>query len=135
MKVDVDVIRPGTPSAADQSRRKALYFLIANIVSFAIAGGIFYLLAFGITEGRGFDRVMAKVQGFFSSHMGIAALAASTPFFASILVGQYEARRARARRKRKEAEDKRAEITAELETDRAARRARHAENGDFSTPP
>jgi|SRR5579871_5338059 len=126
MKVEVDTVKPATPSAADQRRRKAIYFLVANLVSFAIAGGIFYLLAFGIPEGRSFDGAMGAVQRFFGSHMGVAALAASTPFFASLLVGQYEMRRARARRARKEAEERRAQVAADLESERAAREARRA---------
>ena len=128
MKValEVDVIKPATPSLADQQRRKLIYFVFANLVSFALAAGIFYLLGFGIPEGHGFDHAMGRVQRFFSSHMGIAALAASTPFFASLLVGQYEMRRARARRKRNEAAERRAEIARDLEAEDAQRAARRA---------
>ncbi len=126
MKVDVDVIRPATPSVADQQRKKLIYFIIANLISFGVAAGIFVLLGFGIPEGRGFDHAMGGVQHFFSSHMGIAALAASTPFFASLLVGQYEMRKARAKRKRKEAEELRAKAVEELAADQAAREARRA---------
>jgi hypothetical protein len=125
VKIDVDVIKPGTPSAADQRRRKVVYFAIANLVALAIAAGIFALLAY-IPEGRGFDGAMAKVSRFFGSHMGVAALAASTPFFASLLVGQYEMRRARARRARKEAEEKRREHQEQLLLEEAARAARRA---------
>jgi hypothetical protein len=125
MKVDVDVIRPATPSAADQKRRKAFYFLAANLIAFAIAGGIYLAFAW-IPEGRGFDQAMGRVQRFLSSHMALAALAASAPFFASLLVGQHEARRARARRKRKEAEEQREKALAELQLDEALRAARRA---------
>ena len=125
MKVEVDVIRPGTPSAADMQRRKVLYFLVANLISFAIAGGIYLGLA-RIPEGRGFDAAMGSVQRFLSSHMALAALAASTPFFASLLVGQYEMRRARARRKRTEAEAARERMRRELELDEALRASRRA---------
>ncbi len=125
MKVEVDVIKPATPSAADQQRRKVVYFVIANLVAFTIAAGIFAALAL-IPEGRSFDGAMGAVQRFFGSHMGVAALAASTPFFASLLVGQYEMRRARARRARKEAEERRARIAGELAAEQAARDARRA---------
>lgn len=125
MKVEVDVIKPGTPSAADQQRRKLVYFVVANLVAFAIAAAIFAALAI-IPEGRSFDGAMGAVQRFFASHMGIAALAASTPFFASLLVGQYEMRRARARRARKEAEERRAQVAEELASEQAAREARRA---------
>jgi hypothetical protein len=124
--VQVDVIRPGTPSAADQRRRKIIYFLIANVISFALAAGIFLVLLLGIPEGRGFDHAMDRVRVFLRSHMGISALAASTPFFASLLVGQYEARRARARRARKEAEERRAQLAEEFAIEQAEREARRA---------
>jgi hypothetical protein len=57
----------------------------------------------------------------------VAALAASLPFFASLLVGQFEMRKARARRARKEAEEKRAQLEearAAQEAERAVRRSR-----------
>jgi hypothetical protein len=126
MKVDVDVIQPARPSHAEQQGKKLAWFIVANVVSFAIAGGIFYLLGFGIAEGRGFDHAMGRVQRFFSSHMGVAALAASTPFFASLLVGQYEMRKARARRARQAAEERRRTLAEELATEQAAREARRA---------
>ena len=125
VKVEVDVIKPGTPSQADQRRKKAVYFIIANLVALAAAVAIFGLLAW-IPEGRSFDGAMARVSRFLGSHMGVAALAASTPFFASLLVGQYEMRRARARRARKEAEERRARIEEELAVEQAARAARRA---------
>jgi hypothetical protein len=125
VKVEVDVIKPGTPSAADQRRRKVIYFAIANLVALGIAVAIFALLAW-IPEGHGFDGAMGAVSRFLGSHMGLAALAASTPFFASLLVGQYEMRRARARRARKEAEERRQRIEEELAVEEAARAARRA---------
>ena len=128
LKIEFDVVRPTVPSEADQSRRKLIYFAIANLVAFLIAAGIFALLLVGIREGQGFDTAMGSVQRFFASHMGVAALAASTPFFASLLVGQYEMRRARARRARKEAEDKRARQLGELVEERAIREARRADS-------
>ena len=124
IQIEVDVIQPATPSVTDYRARKALYFAIANLIAFAIAGGIFAFLMFGIPEGHGFDHAMDSVRAFLRSHMGVAALAAATPFFASLLVGQYEMRRARARRKRKEAVDRRQEMEAALVADRAARNDR-----------
>jgi hypothetical protein len=122
----LDVVQPGVPSAADQRRRKILYFLIANVIAFAIAAGIYLALLIGIPEGRGFDHAMDRVRLFLRSHMGLTALAASTPFFASLLVGQYEARRAQARRRRREAEERRAQLAEEFAREQAAREARRA---------
>ena len=123
MKVEVDVVVPGTPSARDQRRRKMLYFAVANVISGILAAAIFYLLLVGIPEGRGFDHAMDRVRGFLRSHMGISALAASTPFFASLLVGQYEARRARARRARNAIAERRTALAAELAEEQASRDA------------
>jgi hypothetical protein len=126
VRIEVDEIKPATPSATDYRLRKVLYFALANLIALAIAGGIYLFLMFGIPEGRGFDHAMDGVRRFLRSHMAVAALAAATPFFASLLVGQYEMRRARARRKRKEAEEFRARVEAELAADRAGREARRA---------
>ena len=132
IQLEVDEIKPATPSATDYRLRKAIYFGLANLLAFAIAGGIYLFLMFGIPEGRGFDQAMDAVRRFLRSHMAVAALAAATPFFASLLVGQYEMRRARARRKRQEAEERRKQLTADLEADRAAREQRRASPGSRS---
>ena len=126
MKVEIDVIEPARPSLADQRLRKLVYFAVANLVSVAIAVGIFWGLGFGIADGGRFDRALGLVHRFLSSHMGVTALAASTPFFASLLVGQFEMRKARARRARQEAEARRERIAAELDAEQAARAARRA---------
>ena len=126
MKVEVDVIRPGTPSAADLKRKKVTYFVIANLLAVLVGVGIFWSFM-AVPEGTEFDSVMGAIWRFLHKHETVAVLAASLPFFASLLVGQYEARRARARRARKEAEDKRAQMELERaaqEAERAARRAR-----------
>jgi len=123
VKVELDVVRPSTPSANDYRLRKVVYFAIANAIAFVIAYGIYWGLG-AIPEGRGFDRAMEHVGRALRSHMGLAALAASTPFFASLLVGQYEMRRARARRKRNEAVQRREELLREREAERQAREAR-----------
>ena len=124
--IEVDVIRPATPSAADERRRKMIYFGIANVIAVLVAAAIFLVLLVGIPEGQGFDHAMDRVRVFLRSHMGVSALAASTPFFASLLVGQYEARRARARRARAAAVERRTEIAQELAVEAAARESRRA---------
>jgi hypothetical protein len=121
VKVEVDVIRPSTPSAADQKRRKIIYFAIANLI--AVVAGIAIFVAFrDVPEGGGFDSVMGSIWHFLGRHETVAVLAASLPFFASLLVGQFEMRKARARRARNEAVEKR----ARLETERAAQEAERA---------
>lgn len=125
MKVEVDVIRPATPSAADEKRRKLIYFAIANLIAIVIGGGIFWLFM-AVPEGTGFDSVMGVIWRFLRKHETVAVLAASLPFFSSLLVGQFEMRKARAKRARKEAIEKRERLErerAEQEADRAARRA------------
>ena len=127
IEVEIKEIKPATPSADDYRLRKVIWFALANLLAFAIAGGVFLFLMFGLAEGRGFDRAMDAVLRFLGSHMALAALAAATPFFASLLVGQYEMRRGRARRKRREAEERRRQIEADLAADRARRAARHGD--------
>ena len=125
MKVEVDVIRPATPSEADLKRKKLFYFVLANIISVIACAAIFWLFLV-VPEGTGFDGAMGSIWRFLRRHETVAVLAASLPFFASLLVGQFEARKARARRARKEAEDKRARLEsarAEQEAERARRRA------------
>jgi hypothetical protein len=77
-----------------------------------------------VPEDAPFDRGMHAIWRFLHRHETVAALAASLPFFASLLVGQFEMRKARARRARKEAEEKRARIENERAAQEAARRAR-----------
>jgi len=126
LEVDVDVIRPATPSANDQNRKKMTYFAVANLVAVLFCVAIFwFLLAY--PEGTGFDGAMGSVWRFLRKHETVAALAASLPFFASLLVGQFEMRKARARRARNEAVEKRARLESERaaqEAERAARRVR-----------
>ena len=126
VQVEVDVIRPGTPSAADMQRRKLTYFAVANVLSAVICAGVLWLLLTW-PEGGGFDGVMGSVWRFLRRHETVAVLAASLPFFASLLVGQFEMRKARARRARTEAVEKRARLEsdrAQQELERAARRAK-----------
>jgi hypothetical protein len=122
--LQVDVIRPATPSANDLQRKKISYFVLANLVAIAVGGGIFCLFLV-LPEGTSFDSGMSSIWRFLRRHETVAVLAASLPFFASLLVGQFEMRKARARRTHKEAEDKRRERALELErqlADRAAGR-------------
>ena len=126
MKIEVDVIRPGTPSAADQQRRKLTYFMIANLLAVVFCVAIFWLFL-ALPEGTRFDGVMGTTWHFLRRHETVAALAASLPFFASLLVGQFEMRKARARRARNEAVEKRARLETERlaqEAERSSRRAR-----------
>jgi len=124
LEVELDVIKPATPSANDQQRKKITYFAIANVIAVLFCVAIFWaFLAW--PEGTQFDGAMGAVWRFLRRHETVAALAASLPFFASLLVGQFEMRKARARRARKEAEEKRARLEAERaaqEAERAARR-------------
>ncbi len=126
MKVEVDVIRPATPSAADLKRKKMTYFVVANLIAIGIGVGIFWLFM-AVPEGTEFDTVMGGIWRFLRKHETVAVLAASLPFFASLLVGQFEMRKARAKRARKEAEEKRVRLEEERaaqEAERLARRAR-----------
>jgi hypothetical protein len=120
VKIEVDTIRVKTPSAADQRRLKMLYFAVANLLAVALGAGIFWLFMV-VPEGAPFDRAMRSIWLFLHRHETVAALAASLPFFASLLVGQFEMRKARAKRARKEAEEKRARIEAERIAQQAER--------------
>jgi hypothetical protein len=126
VKLEVDVVRPSTPSAQDLNRKKITYFAIANVVAVVFCVLIFWaFLAY--PEGTTFDGVMGSIWRFLRRHETVAALAASLPFFASLLVGQFEMRKARARRARKEAEEKRARLEVERlaqEAERLAQRSR-----------
>jgi hypothetical protein len=126
MKVEVDVIKPATPSAADQNRKKMIYFAVANLVAVIFCVLIFWaFLAW--PEGTKFDGAMGTIWRFLRRHETVAALAASLPFFASLLVGQFEMRKARAKRTRREAEEKRVRLESERaqqEAERLTRRAR-----------
>ena len=126
MKVEVDVIRPATPSANDERRRKLTWFAIANGIAVLFCVAIFWAFL-AVPEGTVFDGAMGSVWRFLRRHETVAALAASLPFFASLLVGQFEMRKARARRARREAEEKRVrleEARAAQEAERAERRSR-----------
>jgi hypothetical protein len=125
MKVEVDVIRPATPSAADLKRKKLSYFIVANIIAVVIGVGIFWAFM-AVPEGTGFDTVMGAIWRFLRRHETVAVLAASLPFFASLLVGQFEMRKARAKRARKEAEEKRDRLQLELAAQEAERQKRRA---------
>src|SRR4051794_38562805 len=115
LEIEGDVVKPATPSANDQQGRKYTYFVIANIIAVIFCVAIFWaFLAW--PEGSQFDGVMGAIWRFLRRHETVAALAASLPFFASLLVGQFEMRKARAKRARREAEEKR----ARLEGDRLA---------------
>lgn len=125
VKVEVDVIVPSTPSEKDQNRKKLTYFAIANVIAVVMCIAIFWaFLAY--PEGTHFDGAMGAIWRFLRRHETVAALAASLPFFSSLLVGQFEMRKARARRARQEAEAKRARLERERLEQEAARLARRA---------
>jgi hypothetical protein len=124
--VEVDVIRPATPSATDLNRTKMVYVAVANLVAVIFCVAIFWGLLMW-PEGTKLDGAMGTVWRFLRRHETIAALAASLPFFASLLVGQFEMRKARAKRTRREAEEKRVRLEverAQQESERLARRSR-----------
>jgi hypothetical protein len=125
VKIEVDVIKPATPSANEKGKLKITYFAIANVIAVICCVAIFWaFLAW--PEGTAFDGAMGRVWRFLRRHETVAALAASLPFFASLLVGQFEMRKARAKRARREAEEKRARLDEAIraqEAERAARRA------------
>jgi hypothetical protein len=123
VKLEVDHVRPSTPSAADLRRMKAIYFVGANLIAVALGVGVFWAFMV-VPEGTAFDRGMGSIWQFLHRHETVAALAASLPFFASLLVGQFEMRKARARRARKEAEEKRARLEVERLAQEAARAPR-----------
>jgi hypothetical protein len=125
MKVEVDVIRPATPSAADLKRKKLSYFIVANLIAVVLGVGIFWAFM-AVPEGTGFDTVMGAIWRFLKRHETVAVLAASLPFFASLLVGQFEMRKARAKRARKEAEEKRDRMALEIAAQEAERQKRRA---------
>jgi hypothetical protein len=125
MKVEVDVIRPSTPSAGELKRKKLFWFVMANVVSVAACVGIFWLFL-AVPEGTQFDGVMGSIWRFLRKHETVAVLAASLPFFASLLVGQVSAKKARAKRARIEAEKKREEMAAALDEQEAERARRRA---------
>jgi hypothetical protein len=125
VQVEVDHVRPKTPSAADQRRLKMLYFAVANVIAVAFGVGIFWAFM-AVPEGTPFDLGMRATWRFLHRHETVAALAASLPFFASLLVGQFEMRRARARRARKAAEEKRARLELERAEQEAMRAARYS---------
>jgi hypothetical protein len=124
MKLEVDVIRPATPSANDLQRKKVTYFAIANLIAVLFCAAIFWVFL-AYPEGTRFDGAMGTIWRFLRRHETVAALAASLPFFASLLVGQFEMRKARAKRARREAEERRARIEVERLAQEAERAARH----------
>src|SRR5258706_9455403 len=97
MKVEVDVIRPATPSAADLKRKKLSYFVVANLVAVALGVVIFWAFM-AVPEGTGFDTVMGAIWRVFWGPQTGAGLAAGPPLFAPPLGGAVGNANARAQR-------------------------------------
>lgn len=90
---EVPVVR--TPGA----RRALLWFSIYNAIAVAVMVAIYQL----VYHGTFMDPVFRVTYEYFRKHEVQAVLAASMPFFASLLVGLGYARRAAKRRAREEA--------------------------------
>ena len=75
------------------------YFLLANVIAVAAGWAIYELVFFGAF----LDPLFQAVNRYFADHRVMGALAAATPFFASLLVGFGYARRGSRRRKREAA--------------------------------
>lgn len=127
VEVKVDTIVPKTYSEADARRKKMTLFIAANLLSVAICVAIFWGVM-AVPEASPVDDAFHSIWGFLRRHETVAVLAASLPFFASLLVGQFEARKARARRMRVEAEQKRERIERERLEQQAARATQAAAN-------
>jgi hypothetical protein len=78
----------------DARAKKVWNFVWLNV----LAVGATLLLFFLILYGDATTRVFASTWDWFSDHQVLMALAASTPFFAALLVGRASA--AKAKRKR-----------------------------------
>jgi hypothetical protein len=101
----------------DATPRKIWNFVWLNLLGV----GAMLALFFGVLYGDFLTDGFAAAWAWFSDHQVIMALAASTPFFAALLVGRASA--AKARRKRlAEATRKAAEEAAEARRVREARR-------------
>jgi len=85
---------PGEYRYRDATSKKVWNFVWLNLV--AIAGML--ALFFVVLYGDGLTGVFTATWRWFSDHQVLMALAASTPFFAALLVGR--ASSARAKRKR-----------------------------------
>src|SRR5262245_39406744 len=87
-----------TPPASDPpapgQRSRATTFIIANLVAIGGMLAIFYLVMFGEFLNRPFHGTL----NWFLRHETLMVLAASTPFFASLLVGWASSKKARRRR-------------------------------------
>jgi hypothetical protein len=109
---------PQKYSYEDRTPRKVWNFVWLNVLGV----GLMLLLFFAVLYGDFLTGAFAAAWDWFSDHQVLMVLAASTPFFAALLVGRASA--AKAKRKRL-AEAKRA---AEAEA-AAARRKREEERG------
>jgi uncharacterized membrane protein len=110
-------------SFADTRRKKVFNFLWLNILSFAAVVLIFVLVLYGdFTTG-----FFASAWRWLSNHQVVMVLAASTPFFAALLVGRASAKKAK-RRRMAEAKKRAEEEAAEARKRREAKWANRLES-------
>jgi len=101
----------------DSRRKKVWNFVWLNVIGVGAMLGLFFAILYGDFLSGAFTAAWS----WFSDHQVIMALAASTPFFAALLVGR--ASSAKAKRKRMaEAKAKAAEEAARARQEREARR-------------
>ena len=75
----IDAAREGTPHV----RRGLIHFLVANVIAFAAMGAIYLFVYYGEFMSPAFE----AIHRYCRRHETQAVLAASMPFFASMLVG------------------------------------------------
>ena len=81
-------------------KRGVIYFLIANVLAFALCAAIWALIWYGEVFTSGAQ----AVWGFLAAHSGWTVGAALSPLFAALVLGYGYARRAMLRRAREKAE-------------------------------
>src|SRR3979411_765741 len=82
------------------SKRGVLFFVIANVLAFALCGAVWALFWYGDF----FTPAAHAVWGFLAAHSGWTVGAALSPLFAALVLGYGYMRRAMARRAREKAE-------------------------------
>ncbi len=85
------------------------YFLVLNLVSFAIAGGVFLF----VYTADFLDAGSETTAGWFFDHPGVASVAAATPMIVTCMIGVHYARRGARRRAAARAQQAAAPASAE----------------------
>lgn len=106
----------GHYSFDDAKHRKLWNFVWLNVIGV----GAMLVLFFAVLYGDFMSEAFAATWSWFSDHQVVMALAASTPFFAALLVG----RASSAKAKRKRLAEAHHKAAAEAAAARAAREAR-----------